>query len=114
MGAAQYRTADIDWDSDAGDLEEYLSAYLADRGSVGGLDSPVPRQAAKDAKYNELVPGRKYLTARVRDDDTPDYDELLEESIDPDDLDLEHLDAEGYGDDALEDYRAAIEDALAS
>lgn len=114
VGAAQYRTPDVDWDSERGDMEDYLSAYLADRDSIGTLDSPIPRQAAKDAKYNDLVPGRKYVTGAVRDEDTPDYEELLEESIDVDDLDLDHCDAEGYGDDALDDYREAIEDILAS
>lgn len=111
MGAAGYRTTDIDVSGK--NLEEYLSDYVADRGSVGNLDDRVPWQVAKDNEYDASLPGRKYLTKLFRYDDMPDYEEMLEDSVDVDELGLDHLDAEGYGEDALDDYREAIEDALA-
>jgi hypothetical protein len=112
VGAVQYRTPDVDWDSESGDLEDYLSAYLTERGGVAGLDQPVPRQAAKDARYDDILPGRQYITGLMREDDTPDYAALCDEQVNPGDLDLDHLDAEGYDEAALADYREAIADVV--
>lgn len=122
MGAASYKNPDIDM-GDVENLEDYVTRTDS---SAQYLKQPVPKYELEDAenfkKRKEMGLGGLNIAIDwlIRDDDIPDYeamledgyDELSEYDVDVDELELNHLDAEGYEEDALEDYREAIERVL--